>query len=268
MAVTLSMLKEQGAFNMSFVIRTENGRLIVVDGGMTEDTAHLLEHIGGQTVGAWFLTHPHHDHITAFMDIAEFHPGETEIRKVYYNFPTLDVCRRYEPEEAYTAERFYRLLPKLGTRAQRVYTGDVLEIDGVRVEILFHCLPDQPMPPQCMINSTSLVVQMKTGNAAILFLGDCDPTSGDILLETQREKLKSDYVQMAHHGHSGVSCDVYMEIDPEACLWCAPEWLYNEAPEFFGDRLYGTIRQRQWMEKMGVKKHYVSGFGDVHIRIP
>lgn len=72
---------------------------------------------------------------------------------------------------------------------------------------------------------------------------------------------------MAHHGHSGVSCDVYMAIDPEACLWCAPDWLYDEEPYFFGDRLYGVKTQRRWMEKMGVKRHYVAGEGDVRLSI-
>jgi len=265
--VVLSMLKEQGAFNMSFVIEAENGHLIVIDGGMTEDTAHLLEYISGKTVDAWFLTHPHLDHITAFMDVMEFHRDEADIRQVCYNFPSLEFCRRYEPQEAHTAERFYRLLPGFKERARTVYAGDRFDLSGVKVEILFHYLPDKAVPPQCMINSTSLVLRAEGRSKTVLFLGDCDPTAGDILLERCGDRLKSDYVQMAHHGHGGVSCDVYMEIDPEACLWCAPDWLYNEEAHFFGDRLYGEMSQRKWMEKMGVRSHYVSGDGDVRIEI-
>lgn len=189
------------------------------------------------------------------------------VERVYYHFPDLEFCRRYEPEEAYTAERFYRLLPALGDSAQVVYTGDVFQIDNVRMEVMYHHHPEKPVPKDCILNSTSLVLQLKTEHKTVLFLGDCDPTSGDILLETQGSRLKSDLVQMAHHGHGGVSCDVYMEIDPQACLWCAPEWLYEEAPDFYGNRLYGEKRQRRWMEKMGVKTHYVTKDGTHHIDI-
>lgn len=153
MAVTLNMLKARGAFNMSFVIETENGRLIVVDGGMTEDTERLLESIGGRTVDAWFLTHPHLDHITAFMDIMEYHMDEVNVEQILYNFPSEAFCRRYEPQEAYTAERFYRLLPRFERRAKVVTAGDAFEIDGVRVEILLSYMPDKAVPPQCMINT-------------------------------------------------------------------------------------------------------------------
>jgi len=261
MSATLTMLDERGAFGMSFIITTEHGELIVIDGGMTEDTPHLLEYIGGKRISAWFLTHPHLDHITAFMDIMEFHPSEIDLDRVYYNFPPLSYVQTYEPQEAFTQERFERLLPAFSDRAQVVKTGDLFRIDGVTVEILYHYLPDKATPPQCALNSTSLVFKVTTDTRSMLFLGDCDPTSGDILLERQCDKLKSDFVQMAHHGHSGVSCDVYMAIDPQACFWCAPDWLYDEAPAFFGDRLYGVRRQREWMDKMGVKTHYVTKDG-------
>ena len=85
--------------------------------------------------------------------------------------------------------------------------------------------------------------------------------------------LKADYCQMAHHGHMNVSMEVYAKIMPEACFWCAPKWLYEEAeiPDYLSDgealkkagriRMYGTALTRKWMDLLGVKKHYVSGFG-------
>ena len=114
---------------------------------------------------------------------------------------------------------------------------------------------------------------VKKLNEAYMFVRDIAADGGDILFRESRHLLKSDMVQMAHHGHMNVSMEVYAEIMPEACLWCAPEWLYEEeeVPKYLADadrlirmgrvRMYGTAVTRKWMELLGVKTHYVSGWG-------
>lgn len=85
--------------------------------------------------------------------------------------------------------------------------------------------------------------------------------------------MKSDIVQMAHHGHMNVGMEVYAEIMPEACLWCCADWLYDEpeVPKYLADadklfrngriRIYGTAVTRKWMDILGVKTHYVTKDG-------
>ena len=84
---------------------------------------------------------------------------------------------------------------------------------------------------------------------------------------------------MAHHGHMNVGMEIYAEIMPEACLWCCPDWLYNEPdfPEYlsktekhFHDgrmRMFGTAVTRRWMDKLGVKTHYVTKDGTHEIEL-
>ena len=67
--------------------------------------------------------------------------------------------------------------------------------------------------------------------------------------------------------------EVYAAIMPEACLWCAPAWLYaeEEVPHYLADReklrrmqrtrMYGTAVTRRWMDILGVKTHYVTANG-------
>ena len=72
---------------MSFVIKTKNGKLIVVDGGLPEDAPHLVETIKsfGTEVSAWILSHPHSDHGGAFAKIAENGFEGLQINAFYYN---------------------------------------------------------------------------------------------------------------------------------------------------------------------------------------
>jgi hypothetical protein len=130
-----------------------------------------------------------------------------------------------------------------------------------------------------MMNDASLVFKISTQNKSVLFLGDLGPDGGDILFRESRHLLKSDIVQMAHHGHMNVGMEVYAEIMPEVCLWCCPEWLYNEVevPGYLSDaeklfkakriRMYGTAVTRRWMDILGVKTHYVTGNGTNVIEI-
>jgi len=58
-----------------------------------------------------------------------------------------------------------------------------------------------------------------------------------------------------------------------ACLWCAPDWLYNEPeiPAYLKNRealraigrgrMYGVGLTRKWMDLLGVKTHYVTKYG-------
>ena len=51
--------------NLSCVMKTKEGAVIVVDGGRDVDAPHLIEviqELGGH-VDAWLLTHPHSDHV-------------------------------------------------------------------------------------------------------------------------------------------------------------------------------------------------------------
>ena len=68
---------------MSLVITTEDGRVIVIDGGYREDAPRLLaclREVTGQDVphvDAFWLTHPHSDHMHAFMELCEHHADDT-----------------------------------------------------------------------------------------------------------------------------------------------------------------------------------------------
>ena len=130
-----------------------------------------------------------------------------------------------------------------------------------------------------LMNDSSLVFKITGKEKSVLFLGDLGPEGGDYLYRENRDNLKSDIVQMAHHGHMNVSLEVYAKINPKICLWCAPIWLYEEKeiPDWMTDewlekdkkryRMYGTKVTREWMELLGVKEHLVTGYGTQEFEI-
>lgn len=72
----------------SYVMRTDKGRLIVIDGGNTGDAAYLKGFLAalGNRVEAWFVSHPHSDHVDAITVLLN-NPGSLTINKMYGSLP-------------------------------------------------------------------------------------------------------------------------------------------------------------------------------------
>lgn len=280
------MLTETSQFMMSFVLVTKKDNVIVIDGGRPLDMPLLKQYIGGRHISAWILTHAHNDHISGFVDEFEKNGGaDFDIEKVYYNFPPYDtlITRTDVPDKAYfdtelneVLPAFLKIEPLLSDRAHIVKQGDTLTVDECEIEFLF-TYHDGLFSN--LMNDASLVFTVKTPNKKVLFLGDLGPEAGDVLMDESRGKLRADIVQMAHHGHMNVSMEIYAEVQPHACLWCAPDWLYNEPeiPSYLKNRealrkmgrgrMYGVGLTRKWMDVLGVKTHYVTKDGTQEIML-
>ena len=62
-----------------------------------------------------------------------------------------------------------------------------------------------------------MVIKFDTGKTSFLVLGDTGTQSSEKLIKTQKEKLKSDIVQVAHHGQAGATEELYKIIN-QGCL--------------------------------------------------
>lgn len=276
---TLYQLTEHSPFMMSFVLVTKNDNVIVIDGGRESDMEYLKKYIAGRHISAWILTHAHSDHISGFISEFEKNSGiDFDIEKIYYNFPPIELLDNHDVEdyEYFKSElleqlpAFNKVLPLFKDKAHITYQGESVQIDELKIDFIFSY--HEGLTANLM-NDSSLVFKVTSPNKTVLFLGDLGPDGGDILYRELRHLLKSDIVQMAHHGHMNVSMEVYAAIEPKECMWCCPDWLYDECevPSYLADteklkkmgriRMYGTGVTRKWMEQLGVKKHYVTKNG-------
>lgn len=247
----------------SFIITTADGRIIVMDGGFDQDAENLLswlKKLTGQEiphVDAWFFSHPHLDHISAFIRIMETCPEAVEIDKIYYNFPSLQFLACEEPNEI-TPVRFYRIMPTFADKVVIISAGDEYDVGEAHFEVL--CSPS-PEFNHNVFNNASCILMMTLGGKKTLFLGDAGVEEGEKTLRMYKdhpEKLKADYVQMAHHGQNGVERNFYEAVAPTGCLWCTPKWLWdNDAGKGFNTHIFKTVTVRGWMQELGVREHYI-----------
>ncbi len=266
---TLWQLPEQTLSQMmSYVVRTAGGKLIVIDGGTAGDAPYLRDFLAsrGNSVEAWFITHPHSDHVDAPTQLLA-NPQGLKVGTVYASLPEEDWVAKYVPsdDDKQSLEAFREVLKKTGQRAVDLELGQSLTIDGVHIRVLGIRNPE--LTSNCF-NNSSIVLKMWDDTKSILFLGDLGFEGGQKLLKgPYRDQLHAEYVQMAHHGQNGAGEEVYQAIKPKYCLWPAPRWLWdNDAG--YGREVKGkgtgrlkTLEVRAWMEKLNVQRHYVSADG-------
>ena len=262
MKVTLlggSNMKENGNINSAgYIIRSRNGELIIVDGGLDIDYELVLEYInkyGNGIVDHWYVTHPHGDHIGALVEVIN-KDNDVIIENLYYSFNDLEWYREndkrgFESEEkmikALSSEKIKNIVPC--RKNQRI------EMDNISCEIIRIANPEITNSDNG--NESSMVFKMTATdvNKSIIFLGDAFYYASKELME-EPEKLKADAVQMAHHGQNGVSKDVYEAIDPEICFFNCPEWLYNnDNGNGYNSGKWKTVEVRSWLDELGAKSY-------------
>lgn len=74
----------------------------------------------------------------------------------------------------------------------------------------------------------------------------------DYLLSEYGNTLKSNYLQMGHHGNGGLKDDFYRTVAPSVAFFDAPESLMNPV---IPDK-YTTPENRKLMEKLGADIRY------------
>nr|WP_314505618.1 MBL fold metallo-hydrolase [uncultured Lachnoanaerobaculum sp.] len=253
---------------MSFVIKTKNGKLIVVDGGLPEDAPHLVETIKsfGTEVSAWILSHPHSDHGGAFAKIAENGFEGLQINAFYYNIREQAWYDKFESHRAGMVNTIRNAIAKLPAGVSHMTSkGEVYYVDGVAI----HVLNNPYWIESNSINNSSVVFRLDFDNGTrVLFLGDMGPQAGESLkAEVPASELKADIVQMAHHGQYGVNKDVYELIAPKVAMWNAPGWLWdNDGGSGYNTGNYKTLEVRAWMDEIGTKTNYVIKDGDQTIK--
>ena len=245
------------------LIKTKN-KTIVIDGGTCKDSKQLrelFEKNANLHVNAWFFTHPHHDHIGAFVDLGKNAPSVT-VDTVYYHFPDLT-----DPGYASLARNDVEaaLWQDVNDWENRYHThklseGDSFAFDDVKIRVLRVFNSD--IKNNC-INNSSTVYRIDGANGSILILGDLGAEGGaELMRKCSFDLLHTDYTQMAHHGQDGVSKEFYEYIKPKRCIWAAPQWLWdNNRGNGFDTEIFQTVRTREWMEELGVVEHLVEKDG-------
>ncbi|MFA7492379.1 MAG: family 20 glycosylhydrolase [Proteiniphilum sp.] len=245
----------------SYVIRTDNHKVIVIDGGVKEEENYLRGFLGalGNVVDCWFVTHPHADHIGALTKILEA-PKGIGIREICQSTFS-DNLLNSEPGSKEDAVKYYETAKKSGIKSTELAPGMVFTFGNTTFKILG--IKNEELAGTNPYNNSSVVIRVSDPLKSVLFLADTGKEAGDKLLNGPfKEELDCDYIQMSHHGQQGVSMDFYRTVRFRACLWPTPTWVYNnDGGKGFNTAHLKTMETRETVEKLNITEQYFSFAG-------
>lgn len=211
---------------MCYVVTTETG-LVIIDGGYSYETPRLREIIGqyGNSVEAWIITHYHPDHIMAFLDISE-DPQGIKIHHVYaVEQADLTLMEEKAPWDDFSMLGRFDALEIEGL--EYLHRGDRLDLMGMRMDVLSAYDSSLNSKTDDLMNDGSMMFRLSGREESMLFCADVGVSLTGDLIDVYGESLKSDYVQMGHHGFGGLGEEFYRLVSPKAAFFDAPDWLMN-----------------------------------------
>jgi competence protein ComEC len=168
------------------LIRTPNGRTVLIDGG--SDPSRLLSEIGkrlpfwDRDIDLVALTHPHADHAGGLIGVLQRYDVGVFVEARSGSTPEYKAC---------IAAIQARGIPRLEAAPGQRFVLD----DGVVLEALF----PSPQSDCRTLNDCSLVLRLSMGSASFLFPGDLEEM-GQIALLNERDIPPTMVLKVSHHG--------------------------------------------------------------------
>lgn len=233
--------KDSGAGQMSYCIRLSDGSFLVYDGGLETDAfADAIYDVmrdqapdpENLVIAAWIITHSHADHIGGFVKFAQKYSDKVKLEQLMFNFPSMQDAEAFR--EAWnirlTKETLYTRFPD--AVFSKLHSGDVVKVRDAEIEVLYthedFVIQYISMLNTHIYNNCSLVSRMTLGGTKFMFMADSQEDANAIIVAMYGDYLKSDMLQVCHHGGCGGTVPLYEAIDPEVAIFSTTDALLPE----------------------------------------
>ena len=222
---------------MCYILRLEDGRFIVIDGGVANDAFAdgIMNVLKKQSpdpenivIAAWIISHTHNDHTGGLIKFTEkyYDCPEVRIDELICNYPgERDCIDWFEKNEYFLRQRSianFRAFNR-GGKVTKIHSGEVRDIGGAKIEFLAtqedFITSSRSWRDTRDWNNTSVVFRVRMAGYSMMFLADACIAENDILTAMYGSYLKSDLCQTAHHGGKGGTVEVYTAIDPDVATY-------------------------------------------------
>lgn len=224
------------ANGMGYMFRLEDGTFLIYDGGhdgelsgeQPRQNARRLYELMKEyapdpnniVVKAWIITHAHKDHIGASRDfLSAYAKNDVKIEAFLLNFPTAEQVHQADNSTS-QADDFLKKLAKYSpsTKIIKIHPGYKFYLANAEIEFLYTLELYAPST-LTYYNTSSLVSTVTICGQRFMMTGDMSENANAIIRDLYGKTLKSDFVQVAHHGAQGGSTQFYSLVDPTWAFW-------------------------------------------------
>ncbi len=237
---SLSFTQLRLSWGMCYIASLFSGEFIIIDGGKNneEDAVRLYDFLKNNspnpkpTVALWIFTHSHKDHIGLATFFFGKYKDEISVRAFAYQFPDCDKISVSMDSVSDMKKEIEALEKNIETGypdavVYTMHTGQSYFFDGVEIEVLW-TIDDTYPSFYTSFNDMSAAIRLKFASGkTVLLLADCQHEANRRLAHRYGDYLKSDMMQVAHHGLIGGDKGLYKLVDPEICFWPTTEFVFS-----------------------------------------
>ena len=249
-------------WGLACIVTLVDGTFIVIDGGvgnLSDDQTNLWNvlcklyedaHGPGATpsdnkplhIRGWIMTHEHYDHYNVFKKFINTYGHRTDFQFDYLLMNTTSESERYNtynPSVAVWKDvKSLQSKVKNGFKYLKVHTGQVFYMANCRMEVLYTHEDTYPTKIGTFNNSTSVIRTVlvetdkesgETYESGCVWLGDVERVGSRRMRAMYGDFMKSDMVQVAHHGYNGAEARLYNLIDARVV------WVPTKKEDFASD---------------------------------
>lgn len=291
----------QNDAGLSLVIRTEDGRFVVVDGGYARDNYADLKNIikvikeqsadytDKPVIAAWIFTHTHEDHYSVISSRMSNTPetlledAGITVQSIHTNFLRDEKTGRNKVNGYNDVLDVQNFAKAMNAALIRVHAGQIYYFADLKIEVLYtvenHYLQklstdvnaegsDSKNNVYIDFNSTSLISKMTFGNdTTFLCPGDSTGVTIDIANTLYGDYLHTDILQLCHHGYGTKGLDTSMAraygvINSKLLLWPLGWQGYTKSVPLIPETSFNKAAQNM----PDLQETYLAGYkGDIVI---
>ncbi len=193
---------------MGDLIVTDNGKIIVIDGGCNNDAESLLSLIKKSSmderpiIDLWIITHAHGDHDGALNAICKNSELSSQIiiKEILYYFPEDYVDWHGEFCNIEPNKNMKTLLKLTGAKAHCPFIDEIIEIDGIKIQFVYVPYDVSIIQRAHNTNMCSLIFTVEGKSKKVMVTGDAFERTMYVAAWRYGSKLKCDILQLPHHG--------------------------------------------------------------------
>ena len=269
-------LGEDESGGMAYCYQLADGSFIVIDGGYDNDIETLYNYMkakapnGDIVIAAWMITHNDPDHVEGFKAFSRIYAKDYKLEKFIANFPSFSTYNEMGGESG--GELTIGVLSeRTDCKIFKAHTGQKFYIRNALIEILFTV--DNLLPATASNgNVLSMIFTVDVEGERAIFFGDATDKAMQLTVPKYGEYLKSDIMQLSHHGkrnYSGMQMDnrkkLYALVRPEVILWPTS----NEHYLTDGDET-SVVSKHPWnlVALESARECYIAGYGITVLELP
>lgn len=223
---------------MCLLVQCADGSFFVVDSGhyfQFNDNDRINKFMRERTpagqkvvVSGWFVTHAHTDHISKLIDFLKYNTDDVVIEGFYQNLLPLEHPNDFgNHEEKEVAAKLYAALENYPAPVYKLHAGMRFYVRELAFDVLYTHEDTYPAVIDDF-NDSSSVLMMTACGSKVFIPGDAAVFASGVLENRFGEALKCDVVQIAHHGHTGLSEHCYGLLAADTAIFPVTRVMFEQ----------------------------------------